>query len=98
MTPSGIETATFWLIAQCLNQLRYSVPYYCDHCYRGIPSEFHLLPDQNAFCKQYVWDTAPLFLEVKKNGAAALLDPLDKTNLHGQKAECIQIRYKMRSN
>jgi hypothetical protein len=23
MTPSGIELATFWLVAQCLNQLRH---------------------------------------------------------------------------
>ena len=23
MTPSGIETATFWFVAQCLNQLRH---------------------------------------------------------------------------
>ena len=26
MTPSGIEPATFWLVEQCLKQLRYRVP------------------------------------------------------------------------
>ena len=26
VTPSGIETVTFWLVEQCLNQVRYHVP------------------------------------------------------------------------
>jgi len=38
MTPSGIESATFWLVAQCLNQLRHHVPpiYIYIYIYIGV--------------------------------------------------------------